>query len=66
MALIIGAGTAIAIGGALFGTLLPSILGIGKNATIAQVPGVLFGLFGTVSTLIYFTYTVRKGEGERF
>ena len=64
MALIVGVGTAVSVAGAVIGTLIPNILGLGAGATINQVPIVLITLLGTVATLVYFNFTFFKNEAR--
>lgn len=62
MALIVGVGTAIAIEGALFGTLIPAVFGIGAGSSANQIPLILLSMLATIATLFYFNFTVRKRQ----
>ena len=62
MAMIVGVGTAVAVSGAVIGTLLPNLMGLGAGASLSQAPLVILALFGTVATLIYFNFTFLKKE----
>jgi hypothetical protein len=64
MAMIVGVGTAVAISGAVVGTLLPNLMGLGAGASFSQAPIILLSLFGTVATLIYFNFTFLKKESN--
>jgi hypothetical protein len=64
MAMIVGVGTAVAISGAVVGTLLPNLMGLGAGASLSQAPIILLSLFGTVATLIYFNFTFLKKENN--
>lgn len=64
MAMIVGVGTAVAVSGAVVGTLLPNLMGLGAGATLSQAPIVLFSLFGTIATLMYFNFTFLKKENS--
>jgi hypothetical protein len=81
MALLVGVGAAVVVGGAITGTLVPQTLGaVDTLAPSAVTPrtgetgaerviNVAFLLVGTVSTLSYFHFTARKtptGEGARW
>lgn len=79
-ALLVGVGAAIAIGGAIQGTLLPQITSAGdyfspvlmQQAIQAGNMGTAFGLFfngsvilvGTVSTLIFFHFSARNAPNQ--
>jgi len=74
VAFLVGAGAAVAIGGALLGTLLPqiqaSIALFDFSATNARpltetLTEAILILLGTVSTLAYFQFTVRGKSGKR-
>lgn len=71
VAFMVGVGTAVAIGGAVTGTLIPQVLAAINTfdlAVTAQAGGSLFEkffeailmLFGTISTLVYFQFTARR------
>lgn len=62
MAMIVGVGTAISVAGALFGTLLPNIMGLGAGAELSQIPTILISMVGTIATLIFFNFTFLKGD----
>ena len=76
MVLLVGVGAAVIVGGAITGTLIPltldSMVTLDPNA-INQLTGetglerlvnVAIVLIGTLTTLFYFRFTVRQGEGE--
>lgn len=59
VAVLIGVGSAVALVGAISGTLLPQIVApAGENAVISIVAVLL-----TICTLLYFQFTGRAGEG---
>lgn len=62
LALIFGVGSALAVGGAIAGTLLPQILDTARplNGDPAQIIGVIVLALGTIVTLSTFYYTVPK------
>ncbi len=66
LAIVFGVGTALAVGGALAGTLVPQILDTARplNGSIAEIVGVVVLAIGTVVTLSAFYYTVPR-EGRR-
>jgi hypothetical protein len=64
IAFIIGVGTAVALVGAISGTLLPLAMNTGSSVRIDVLNGFLIFL-GVASTLIYFQYLARrKPNGE--
>lgn len=64
IAFIIGVGTAVALVGAISGTLLPLAMSTGSSVRIDVLNGFLIFL-GVASTLIYFQYLARrKPNGE--
>lgn len=68
LALIFGVGTALAIGGALAGTLLPQLLDTARprSATLPELIGSVLLLIGVVLTLCSFYFTVpRETPGGR-
>ncbi len=74
MAYLVGAGTAVLIGGSIFGTLLPqtgatiSAFQISVNnpsELIVKIGGALFILIGTISTLAYFQFGVRPKSPDQ-
>lgn len=69
LAIIFGVGTALAIGGAIAGTLLPQVLDTSRplQGGIAQVVGIIVLAIGTVVTLSAFYYTVpRERQGGQY
>jgi hypothetical protein len=71
MAILVGVGAAVAIGGAVFGTLFGQIAGTARlfdmNANADPFLGLLWGiivLIGTISTLAYFQFSVRSKVAE--
>lgn len=68
LALLFGVGTALAVGGALVGTLVPQLLDTVRpvGASPLQAVGAVFLLLGVVLTLCYFYFTVpRESAGGR-
>jgi hypothetical protein len=74
LAVIIGVGAAVAVGGALLGTLFPQTLAVVNEFNLPAISngwgkwlGVLgeamLMLVGTVSTLVYFQFSARPGPG---
>lgn len=66
LALIFGVGTALAIGGAVVGTLLPQVLNTARpvEGGIAQLIGAIVLALGTIITLSAFYYTVPRESGS--
>jgi FtsH-binding integral membrane protein len=66
LALIFGVGAALAIGGAVIGTLLPQILDTARplEGGPAQLAGVIVLAIGTVITLSAFYYTAPRGTSS--
>ena len=67
LALVFGVGAALAIGGAIIGTLLPQIIDTSSrplSGSPAQIAGAIVLAIGTVITLSSFYYTTPK-EGPR-
>ena len=77
MAFLVGVGAAVAIGGAISGTLLPLITASTNLFDLTTLPGdnpasVLLTIIGriisivaTLTTLIYFHYGTRQGDGTQ-
>jgi FtsH-binding integral membrane protein len=65
LALIFGVGAALAVGGAIIGTLMPQILDTARpiGGDISQIAGVIVLTLGTVITLAAFYYTVPRTSG---
>ncbi len=69
VAFMVGVGTAVAIGGAVMGTLVPQVmaainafdLSLASSVGLRFVEAILM-LFGTISTLIYFQFTAKRGD----
>ncbi|MBZ0292676.1 MAG: hypothetical protein K8L99_08970 [Anaerolineae bacterium] len=59
LAFLIGIGTAVALVGAISGTLLPLVMATGTSPTVNSVNS-LFMIIGVVCTLIYFQYVGRR------
>ena len=59
IAFIIGVGTAVALVGAIAGTLLPLAMSTGSGARVDVLNGFLISL-GVVCTLLYFYYLARR------
>ncbi len=65
VAFVLGVGGAVAIWGAVAGTLLPLADGVARAFTPANVVDGFVLLVGTICTLVYFTYLgVRRPSGE--
>jgi hypothetical protein len=63
--IVLGVGTALALWGAISGTLLPLITSTVREFRPANVINGLIVLIGTISVLVYFTYTgLRRSGGE--
>lgn len=63
VAFLVGVGTAVALGGALLGTLIPQIGATGRafsSFSLAAFRDGLIILIGTVCTLMAFTFTVQR------
>jgi hypothetical protein len=62
LALLFGVAAALALGGALVGTLLPQLLDTVRpdQSSIATLLGSIFLVFGVVATLCYFYFTVPR------
>jgi hypothetical protein len=74
MAYLVGAGAAIAVGGALLGTLFTQIKGAvnsfalndgtGAGISVVIVLESAFFLIGTIATLVYFNFTARSKDSQ--
>jgi len=72
VALLVGIGTAVAIVGAILGTLFPQVSaasaafdlsrGQGLGAVLGNIMTAVLALVGTVVTLVYFQFTVRARD----
>jgi hypothetical protein len=74
MAVLVGVGAAVVLGGAITGTLIPQSRAAMQSFVMADVPAdlgaspvehivnVLIMLVGTISTLFYFHFSVPRGE----
>ena len=62
VAFLIGVGTAVALGGALLGTLVPQIGATGRALGSISLDGLLI-FVGTACTLMAFYFTARRGPG---
>lgn len=62
LAILIGIGTAVALVGAVMGTLIPLVGGTAQSVTTDPLNGFLV-VFGVVCTLIYFQYLARRAPG---
>jgi hypothetical protein len=62
LAVVFGVGAALAVGGAIIGTLLPQIIDTARpfNGGVAQIAGLIVLALGTILTLSTFYYTVPK------
>lgn len=74
MALLVGVGAAVAVGGAVLGTLFGQIKGTlalfdlavtqpASSRMLVNIEGIFF-LFGTLATLFYFHFSARKVKGK--
>jgi hypothetical protein len=63
MAYLVGVGAAVAVGGAVFGTLLGQVGGTAKTITVAGVEGFIV-LVGTICTLAYFQFSGSARPGQ--
>jgi hypothetical protein len=75
MGLLVGVGAAVAVGGAVSGTLLPQInatitaFGVGKLTSLESVFDAVLILVGVAATLVYFQFSARTmadGSVRRF
>ena len=73
MALLVGVGAAVVVGGAISGTLLPQTLasmrslnpaGVASGETLERLLELVIVLVGTVSTLFYFRFSSRESGQE--
>jgi hypothetical protein len=64
LAFIIGVGTAVALVGAVTGTLLPLAGSTGSAIAVNRVNGILL-VVGVICTLVYFQYLARRAPGGR-
>jgi hypothetical protein len=74
MAYLVGAGAAIAIGGALLGTLFTQVKGAINAFAVTEAGGSginipillesAFFLLGTIATLAYFNFSARSKDGQ--
>lgn len=62
LAILIGIGTAVALVGAVMGTLIPLVGGTAQSVTTDPLNGFLV-VYGVVCTLIYFQYLARRAPG---
>jgi hypothetical protein len=64
MAFLVGVGAAVAVGGAVFGTLGGQITGMGREVAGSKDPldflGGLIVLVGAITTLVYFQFSARS------
>lgn len=74
MALLVGVGAAVAVGGAVLGTLFGQVKGTlaffdlaatqpASSRMLVNIEGIFF-LFGTLATLFYFHFSARKVKGK--
>lgn len=63
LAFIVGVGTAVAVVGAVSGTLLP-LANASTTLVVDDVANGVIVLLGVVSTLVYFTYVARRVPGQ--
>ena len=62
LALMVGVGSAVALVGAITGTLLPQILNFGDNGDLGLLEGIIVAVL-TVCTLLTFYFTGKKTDG---
>ncbi len=60
LAVVMGVGTALALWGAVAGTLIPVAGGVARSFTPGNAIDGFILLFGTISVLVYFTYIGRR------
>jgi hypothetical protein len=72
IAYLVGVGTAVALGGALLGTLAPQVGATGRALSLASLSSFRFGLLdglmvvvGTICTLLAFAFTRSPRQGTR-
>ena len=77
VAFMVGVGAAVAIGGAVTGTLIPQVMGAintfdlaaaterGYSAGLQLFEAILM-LLGTISTLVYFQFTAKRGDDGQY
>ncbi len=65
LAYLVGVGAAVALSGALFGTLLPQVAATGRAFAqpVGRLGGPLIVLVGSVTTLMVFAFTGRQARG---
>jgi hypothetical protein len=66
VAYLVGVGSAVALSGALLGTLVPQIGATGRAlsfSSLVELPNGLLVVAGTVCTLMAFTFSAREGPG---
>ncbi len=64
LALLIGVGAAVALVGAVSGTLIPLTVETGQSISAGLVPG-LISIVGVITTLVYFQYGASRGRDEQ-
>lgn len=62
LAFVVGVGTAVALAGAITGTLLPLVTSTGSSVSVNLLNGGLL-VIGVVCTLVYFQYLARRRPG---
>jgi len=65
MAFMVGVGAAVAVGGAVTGTLFPQMLAAINIFEIQVFEGIVM-LIGTISTLIYFQFRAKRGDDGQY
>lgn len=65
MAFMVGVGAAVAIGGAVTGTIFPQTLAAINIFEIQVFEGIVM-LIGTISTLIYFQFRAKRGDDGQY
>jgi len=64
LAVIIGVGTAVALVGAITGTLIPLVSSTGSSIAVNRINGILL-VIGVICTLVYFQYLARRTPGGK-
>lgn len=66
MAYLVGVGAAVAVGGAVFGTITGQVVGMGEEVARSQSPldfiGGLIVLVGAICTLVYFQFSAKSPD----
>lgn len=65
IAVMVGVGAALAVGGAITGTLIPQVFASWDSASNFNIVPWFLGVLGTTTVLLYFLYIGRKSPGGR-